>query len=145
MVRNGFLTGSCGASLRSSQVPCPVNDDDGDQQDALLRSWHCMRYWAGGDNVEPGFELANGSVYTGDLSSAGAPEGSGRLTSGDQGWEYNGDFAAGAPAGVGSLRVAKSTAEGLFENDRLVEGSYTLTGIYIYIYVHIYTCIHIYR
>ena len=118
--------------LRFSTLRSPVAEDEETTQDVLERQWHSMRYWRGGKDVETGFELANGSVYVGDLTPAGMPEGSGRLTSGDQAWEYSGEFRAAAPAGVGTLQVAGTHAEGLFDGDRLVEGTCALPSGVVY-------------
>jgi hypothetical protein len=116
--------------LRFSKVMCPVGDESA--QDQKMRAWHSMRYWTGDDSLETGFELASGSVYSGDLSPVGAPHGSGRLISGDQDWEYSGDFKAGKPAGQGSMKIAGTLLEGEFEDERLVEGSCSLPSGIVY-------------
>ena len=117
--------------MRFSQVRCPVSQEEETSHDVQLRAWHGMRFWAAGDHVETGFELASGSVYSGDLSPAGAPDGAGRLTS-DQQWEYSGEFAGGAPNGEGTMRVAGSHIEGIFARERLVDGACALPGGMVY-------------
>ena len=118
--------------LRFSTLRSPVAEEDETAQDKLDRQWQSMRYWRGGKDVETGFELANGSVYVGDLNPEGMPEGSGRLTSGDQAWEYSGEFKAAEPAGRGALQLAGSRVEGRFDGDRLIEGACALPSGVVY-------------
>ena len=118
--------------MRFSRVRCPISADDETAQDVLLHAWHRTRFWAGGDHVETGFELANGSVYSGDLSPAGMPHGTGRLTSRDNEWEYSGGFVDGEPGGLGAMKVAASSIEGVFAHGKLVEGTCALPSGMVY-------------
>ena len=123
---------------RFSQVRCPVHAEDETAHDVLLREWHAMRFWPGSTSEDPGFELANGSVYKGGLSRAGLPQGAGRMVSGEcvpipgvsggmrPAVEYSGEFEAGVPCGAGLLQVAGSQIAGRFKRGKLVEGKCTL-------------------